>query len=302
MINSGITASRRVARPAQRALHIVSDGEMRRAALPVMNEFDDLFGSLTTHLREAAAECPITALRLKERILDCVATLENAHTKIMPGIARQLQLESTLRSVSLALAEAKAELAHTQIREKEARHQAMHDALTTLPNRRYFQQSLESALSSVKLRRPALAALYIDLNGFKAMNDAHGHHTGDHLLRIVAARLRNSMRAGDMVCRLGGDEFGCLLTGMANRRQISQVAIKIFNLISAPIRIGAVTLVVLPSIGIAVAPGDGATSEVLLHRADAAMYHAKRYQTCYTFYREVTSTGIKAGEPSAATF
>lgn len=300
MINSGISTSRHVARPDQRALRIVSNREVPHAAIPAVNEFDDLFGSLATHLREAAAECPTTALQLKERILDCVATLENAHTKIIPRIARQRQLESTLRSVSLALAKAKAELAHTQIREKEARHQAMHDALTSLPNRRYFQQSLDLALASVKLPQPALAALYIDLNGFKAMNNTHGHHTGDHLLRIVAARLKNSMRAGDMVCRLGGDEFGCLLTGTANRRQISRIAIKIFNLISAPIRIGAVTLVVPPSIGIALAPGDGATSEDLLHGADAAMYHAKQFQTRYTFFSEAFPTGMKAGEPSVA--
>jgi diguanylate cyclase (GGDEF)-like protein len=284
MIEPGTDDSRRVTRPGQRLLRIVSGGKV--------NVFDDLFGALKMQLRETAAQCPASAQPLRDRILDCAAALEHAQARIVPGIVRQRQIERGLRSVSLALQRAKAELADTQAREKEARHLAMHDALTTLPNRRFFQQRLDLALSSAPLQPRALAVLYIDLNGFKVMNDAHGHHTGDHMLQIVAARLKHSMRAEDMVCRLGGDEFGCMLTGLKNRSQISQVAVKVFEVIAAPLRLGDVTLAVPPSIGIAVAPGDGATSTDLLVRADAAMYHARHFQTHYSFFGEAFPKGM----------
>jgi GGDEF domain-containing protein len=140
----------------------------------------------------------------------------------------------------------------------------------------------ETAAQCPAAARQALAVFYIDLNGFKSVNDAHGHHTGDQLLQIVAARLKNSMRAEDMVCRLGGDEFGCLLSGLPKRRQVSQVA--------AP-----------PSIGIALAPGDGATSEDLLCRADAARYHAKQYRAGHAFFREAFPKGMTPDAPCVGT-
>lgn len=141
---------------------------------------------------------------------------------------------------------------------------------------------------------------YIDLNGFKAINDTHGHHTGDQVLQIVGARLKNSMRAEDIVCRLGGDEFGCLLMGLASRRRVSHVATKVFNVLAAPVRAGSFELSVPPSIGISLAPVDGTSSEELLHRADEAMYHAKHYQTRYTFFRKAMPSGMAVRDPLTA--
>src|SRR5208283_4224516 len=134
MTESGANATRRATRPGRHPLRIVARGKGHQAGPPAVNIFDDLFGELTTQLRETAAHCPASAQRLKERILNCAAALERAHAKIIPGMVRQLQVERALRNVSLALAKAKAELASMQTHEKEARHLAMHDALTALPN------------------------------------------------------------------------------------------------------------------------------------------------------------------------
>jgi diguanylate cyclase len=247
---------------------------------PASNDFYELISALTARLRECAAPCPTKAQPpVREQILACAAALE----RISAPASRD---EGELQAIQQALDATRADLAAAQIREKQARHLAMHDALTGLPNRRYFQQRLDLALSTTQSTSQSFAVLYVDLNGFKAMNDTHGHHMGDLLLQIVAARLNNSVRAEDMVCRLGGDEFGCLLTGVPNRGRISQVAAKISRVLSAPMKVGALDLVTAPSIGIAVAPGDGGTSSDLLHRADVAMYHAKHFRTQFSFFRE----------------
>jgi diguanylate cyclase (GGDEF)-like protein len=203
-----------------------------------------------------------------------------------PDIDQMHQLERELHELSAALAQAQAELARTRVNEKLARHIAMHDALTSLPNRRYFQERLDLALSPTNGPQQVLTVVYIDLDGFKATNDTHGHQTGDQLLQIVGARLKNAVRAEDMVCRLGGDEFGCLLAGLPNRQRMSQVAEKIFDVLSAPLKIGSLDICVLPSIGIAVSPRDGTTGEALLHCADTAMYYAKSFRTHYAFFKE----------------
>jgi diguanylate cyclase (GGDEF)-like protein len=126
--------------------------------------------------------------------------------------------------------------------------------------------------------------LYLDLDGFKPINDLHGHDAGDELLRIVAARLARSIRAEDMVCRLGGDEFACLLSDPLNRERLGHLACKLFDAVSAPLQLGPLKLTVRPSIGIAVCPTDGATTDALLKCADAAMYRAKRHQSGYAFF------------------
>ncbi len=193
--------------------------------------------------------------------------------------------------VALALAQAalniaRIELADTQAEEEQARHLALHDGLTALPNRRHFRQRLDHDLA-VPLPAgaiPVLAVLYLDLDGLKAINDKHGHAAGDELLRIVAARLARSIRARDMVCRLGGDEFACLLSNEISREQLSHLACKLFDAVSAPLKIGALELTVRPSIGVALCPGDGVTTDDLLRRADAAMYRAKRLQMGYAFF------------------
>lgn len=179
----------------------------------------------------------------------------------------------------------RAELLHSRMGETRARHQALHDGLTALPNRRHFGLSLAHAIDQHATGRPApaLALLYVDLDGFKAINDAHGHSAGDELLAIVAVRLSRALRGDDVVGRLGGDEFGCILRGVCERPTLRRLACKVFDAISAPIKVGDLFVGVRPSVGIAVFPSDGGSADELLHAADQAMYRAKREQTGYAF-------------------
>ena len=194
--------------------------------------------------------------------------------------------EGELRTLRQAVARIERELAGSRARESEARHLALHDSLTDLPNQRFFRQCLETALTPREETTQPLAILYIDLNGFKQINDTHGHPMGDRFLQIVAKRLHRSMRAEDMVCRLGGDEFGCLISGITDRRRIGAVATKIGAILGASVCIDGVRLKADASIGIALSPADGTTVGDLIGHADAAMYRAKQCLTRYTFYRE----------------
>jgi diguanylate cyclase (GGDEF)-like protein len=160
----------------------------------------------------------------------------------------------------------------------------MHDALTQLPNRSHFHERLAGSLAGADGSKASLAVLYVDLDGFKRINDEHGHGTGDATLCIVAQRLAHALRAEDTVCRLGGDEFGCLLVAPASREQLSMLACKLFDAVAAPLQVGALKLSVHPSIGIAMYPDDGVTGDTLLQRADAAMFRAKRRQQGYAFF------------------
>jgi diguanylate cyclase (GGDEF)-like protein len=176
------------------------------------------------------------------------------------------------------------ELRDTRAREKQASYLAFHDDLTALPNRRFFLARLKYGLAAPRGFRPVLAVLYLDLDGFKALNDEHGHDTGDALLNLIASRLVHAVRAEDVVSRLGGDEYACLITGVTSRDHLRRIAVSLFDSVSAPFDIGSLRLTVRPSIGIAVYPKDGTTPAALLKSADAAMYQAKRLRSQPLFF------------------
>jgi diguanylate cyclase (GGDEF)-like protein len=267
-----------------------------------------LLSAVAQRLRRcASAEPPCSAAALAradgaETRLDPAGLCECAHAldRLRPALARERrQRESASRDLGglrAALAAARLELAGTRASEQQARHLAAHDELTTLPRRSALQARLEGALAGAQAgaqtgapeadpaAAPLLAVMYLDLDDFKPVNDRHGHAVGDELLRIVAQRLRRAMRAQDMVCRLGGDEFACLLTTPMSREHLGQVAAKLFDTVSAPLKVEALALTVRPSIGIAMCPRDGDSAQQLLERADAAMYRAKRRQLGYAFF------------------
>lgn len=264
-----------------------------------IGDWDDLLNAVKTRLRLSVGE-PIegkstprsdeTPDRVRSSVLECVAALDHLHTTLTHELGRCRQLKMEVLSAQAALAQARTELAGTRAGERRARHLALHDGLTSLPNRRFFRERLDVALTNAEPLRPALALLYLDLDGFKPINDAHGHDAGDELLKIVAARLSRVVRAGDMVSRLGGDEFACLLADSVDRQHLSHLASKVFDAVSAPLKIGKLKLTVRPSIGIAICPTDGDTAEALLKSADAAMYRAKRHQSGYAFFDRHTDT------------
>jgi diguanylate cyclase (GGDEF)-like protein len=157
---------------------------------------------------------------------------------------------------------------------RHAQYQANHDALTGLANRVLFKEIVSRQIALCQRNGTRLAVLYIDLDGFKAVNDGHGHAAGDTLLREVAQRLKAGIRASDIAARLGGDEFAVVLVG-ASTDEAAQVAAKLVRDLSAPYAFDALTLDVSASIGVAGFPESGATGKTLLHRADDAMYEAK---------------------------
>jgi diguanylate cyclase (GGDEF)-like protein len=155
-----------------------------------------------------------------------------------------------------------------------AEHRAQHDSLTGLANRGLFVETAERHIELCRREGSQLSVLFIDLDGFKRVNDRYGHEMGDRLLRAVAARLHNAIRGSDIAARLGGDEFAVLLMH-AGARLAAGVAEKLVDSLSAPYELGAETLQVSASIGVAAFPEPAGSAEQLLRRADEAMYRAK---------------------------
>jgi diguanylate cyclase (GGDEF)-like protein/PAS domain S-box-containing protein len=164
-------------------------------------------------------------------------------------------------------------------------HLARFDALTELPNRAYFRELTEEAISEGRRHGERRAVLFVDLDHFKTVNDSLGHAVGDLLLQEVARRLSESLRAGDVVGRLGGDEFVMLLRHMDSDADIAVVADRILARLAEPFALAEHELVVTPSLGIALYPNDGEDYDTLIRNADAAMYHAKESgRNTYRFY------------------
>jgi len=159
--------------------------------------------------------------------------------------------------------------------EAEKDHLANHDPLTGLPNRRLFFARTDSALAHAQRIGQPLALLFIDLDGFKPVNDWLGHDAGDQVLRITAERLTACLRASDLVARIGGDEFTVLLEGAGSLGDVEHVAGKLIQAVSAEITLGHDTLSVGASIGIALYPRDADSAQALLKAADDALYRAK---------------------------
>lgn len=166
----------------------------------------------------------------------------------------------------------------TDRKKSEARIQflAEHDVLTELPNRALFTKRVGAAIEHASLTHGHMAVLFIDLDRFKDINDTFGHHAGDGLLRSVSRRLLQSVRAGDTVSRLGGDEFTVLLSAAGSSADVARlIDERLLPLMRESHSIGGMTLQIACSIGIAMYPDDGETIETLMQNADAAMYHAK---------------------------
>ncbi|ALI03781.1 cyclic di-GMP phosphodiesterase [Pseudomonas sp. FW306-02-F02-AA] len=210
----------------------------------------------------------------------CGATVDGLSGKGLDNLV----LVTTLAVLSIALLtsildarlEARtAELANSlTLANRELTQLALHDPLTGLPNRVLLADRIDQAMHVVQEQGGCFALMFIDLDGFKPVNDAFGHHIGDQLLREVGVRLREDLRGQDTLARIGGDEF-VLLVQLAEPDDALRLAARQVGLISRAFRVAEHDLQISASVGIAVYPGNGQTPQELLMNADAAMYHAK---------------------------
>ena len=162
---------------------------------------------------------------------------------------------------------------------------AQFDPLTGLPNRTLLADRFSQMIVQAKRRDSPLAVLFIDLDEFKMVNDTLGHAGGDALLKEVAVRLQSTVRTGDTVARISGDEFAIVLADLARPEDAALVAQKVIDRLAAAVEIHGKEVAVTASVGIAAFPSDGADAEALIGAADAAMYRAKQSgRNAYQFY------------------
>jgi len=160
--------------------------------------------------------------------------------------------------------------------EKQLEYIAHYDALTSLPNRVLFADRLRQAMAQTERRKKELAVVYLDLDGFKVINDQYGHHVGDELLIIIAGRMEEALRQGDTISRLGGDEFVAVLNDLSSQEECKPILERLLLASSEPVVINDNIIQVSSSIGVTFYPRDGVDAEQLLRHADLAMYQSKQ--------------------------
>ena len=221
---------------------------------------------------------PFNLLTLSNRILALIAIWVTAALLVMARSAESALLESNDKLETLVrdrTRELEQEIAERRQAEAIITHMANHDSLTGLPIRPLFMDRLSQALATARRSGRDVAVLFVDLDGFKSVNDSFGHEAGDRLLKEAARRLLASVRETDTVARHGGDEFTVVLTDVADSNAVTTVARKMIEALAQPFKLQNDEARIGASVGIALSSANGDNPEVLLERADAAMYVAK---------------------------
>jgi diguanylate cyclase (GGDEF)-like protein/PAS domain S-box-containing protein len=223
-------------------------------------------------------------------ITHVIATKRSLHKDaagnfFLVGVIRDMtmrkQMEDELRRAATDLFRMNKEL---KTQEDHLRYLAYHDPLTGLPNRKFFAEQLQESLLWAQDSNLLIGLLFIDLDGFKQVNDSFGHEIGDRLLVTIARRLTHCLRSSDTVSRLGGDEFTVILRAIPKIQVAARVAEKILTMITEPINLQGHIIKISASIGISVYPHHTQDSETLIKLADSAMYRAKHHgKNCYKF-------------------
>ncbi|MEW6678501.1 MAG: diguanylate cyclase [Pseudomonadota bacterium] len=269
--------------PREKAL-LAEQWERIRAAQPYQEQVINL--SLAQRRTEASEILIRYAVPAQDAVMQSLTRLDEVtreaanQAMVKAGqahlLARQwmIALSSLALALGLAIAVVVVRLMHGIGREKE--RLATHDTLTGLPNRTLLMDRLEQAILRARRQQDRVGVLFLDLDGFKAVNDTQGHAVGDEVLRQLAARLQQVVRANDIVARLGGDEFVVCLADAAQREQIKLVCDKLLAAIARPVRVANQQVTLSGSLGVCVFPDDGQDAKALLRCADLAMYAAKR--------------------------
>jgi diguanylate cyclase (GGDEF)-like protein len=225
-----------------------------------------------TRLREAHPDIPIVVLTGDDdERLAMAAVRAGAQDYLVKGRVDSWTLARTIRH-SLERHRLLGELEGARRREA---HRATHDTLTGLPNRALYFDRLSHAIAQANRRKERLAVLYLDLDGFKPVNDGYGHAAGDEVLTQVAARLATGVRRSDTLARLGGDEFAALFERIPERAVAESLVIALRALFTEPIEAGGAWFHIGFSAGLSLFPDDGKDADTLLRIADAAMYREK---------------------------
>ena len=228
------------------------------------------------HGLRASWSTPIMAIDGK-----LVGTLAMYYAEARECDANDLELVEIAANVaSLAIERARSEAA-MRASEERYLHQALHDGLTGLPNRTFFRERIERAIS---VENESLGVVLIDLDRFKEINDTFGHYYGDLLLVELARRFQATVRKGDTVARLGGDEFGLVVPGVSDLNELDETLARILKAIGRPFEIDGLPFYVEASVGVALFPEHGTDVDLLVKRADIAMYAAKKAGTPRVIY------------------
>lgn len=245
------------------------------------------YGVYAPHLNTQKIS-PITseliATELKNADVLLVRNKADIHQKISRALNATMLIGAVLLSIIVGIlifgyrrAVGLFELAETsKIEAEKFSHVAYHDALTMLPNRRYFDQHIVTTLEHAKKYNEQFAVFYLDLDGFKNVNDDYGHDVGDEVLKNVAKSLKSILRDSDFLARLGGDEFAIIVHANASQIELERLTKRIIEKISEPILVSFLTCELGVSIGVACYPNNETDVEKLMYIADNAMYQAKR--------------------------
>lgn len=239
-----------------------------------------------------------------DRVLETGEVITQAYTLGMSGEARHYEARFAPCGADEVLAVVR-DITQNKRNEEHIRHLAYYDSLTGMPNRQHFHELLEIAMDEARLTQTRLALMFLDLDGFKRINDTLGHDVGDKLLQAVAERLRVHLRASDQVmrspgstgkvshiARLGGDEFTVLIHAVERPDVMAEIAQRICVALEEPFHCADNEVAVTTSIGIAIFPDDGHDASTLLKHADRAMYHAKEQgRNNWQFFRADMEAG-----------
>lgn len=233
-------------------------------------------------------EMPLLELYKKqEKVNEEITLVENGERRAYNLVLSPLRDEQNRRGEHLMLLH---DVTVRKVVEDRLEHLAHYDALTGLPNRRLFYDRVERALALARRRKKEIAVLFLDLDGFKEINDTLGHDTGDMLLNAVAAHLTDCVRESDTVSRLAGDEFTVLLPEVTEASEAAVVAEKIVEAFSTPFDLGAREVFVTSSVGVCLYPDGGDDPDELIKGADTAMYRAKMLgKGRYEFFEKNTN-------------
>lgn len=229
-------------------------------------------------IETAAEQMPETlqeAREIEATVAECAQELHEVNEKLAEEIEARRKLEEELTATQAAIEDSQA--------------MVNLDSLTRLPDRPFFLQRLSEWLARPSPGAWDLVVLYVDIDEFKAINDAHGNDVGDAVLQVVAERLQKSIPGRETVSRLGGDQFACMLKDVGTEARAGSIAWKLIDILSAPLKTETLTLVVRPSLGIATAPRDGRMPDELLRHAEAAMRWAKKSRTGHAFFHQVSA-------------